>query len=276
MQIHVARHSAQLGVFAPEDIVAGLQSGRFHATDLAWRDGMQVWTPLGDWPEFRAAAMSPGVAPGPDQGAADTISPSAPSWEHGASWANYFKTIKEVALDPAGTFSNLRDGGYGRPIAFGYWSLLVPMICGGGLYFFISITRLVGEHGPAVFLGYYYGILFVYVCLAASLLLFPLTNLFASVVLRCLFLPWAQPAGYRQTYRTNVYLFGSFTPFILIPCLNYVAMPWFLASTIIAHSHVNRIAWWKVAISLVVFACLCVCGAYALLSFAVVAKNIAG
>lgn len=276
MAIHVVRNSERLGVCSAEEIVEGLKTGRFAASDLAWREGMVAWTPLGEWNEFRlAAAMSSRVAPVPDLGAADTISPSAPWWEHGASLANYFKTVKEVALDPAETFANLRDGGYGRPIAFGYCSLLLPMICGGGLYFFISITRLVGEYGPAVFVGYYAGILSVYVCLAASLLLFPLTNLFASFVLRCLFLPWAQTAGYRQTYRTNAYLFGSFIPFILIPCLNYVAMPWFLASAIIAHSQVHRIAWWKVTVSLVVIACLCVCGVYALL-FAAFLPRFAG
>ena len=45
MQIHVARNSAQLGIFAPEDIIAGLSSSRFLASDLAWRDGIScfVW-----------------------------------------------------------------------------------------------------------------------------------------------------------------------------------------------------------------------------------------
>ena len=64
MQIHVARNSAQLGIFAPEDIIAGLSSGRFLASDLAWRDGMPAWTPLGDWSEFRGAGVppSPGAA----------------------------------------------------------------------------------------------------------------------------------------------------------------------------------------------------------------------
>ena len=38
MQIHVARNSAQLGIFAPEEIIAGLQSGRFLASDLGWHD----------------------------------------------------------------------------------------------------------------------------------------------------------------------------------------------------------------------------------------------
>ena len=59
MQIHVARNSAQLGVFAPEEIIAGLQSGRFLASDLAWRDGMPAWTPLGDWSEFRGVGVPP-------------------------------------------------------------------------------------------------------------------------------------------------------------------------------------------------------------------------
>lgn len=64
MQIHVARHQQQLGVFAAEDIAAGLSSGRFHASDLAWREGMAAWTPLGDWPEFRGVGVpaSPGAA----------------------------------------------------------------------------------------------------------------------------------------------------------------------------------------------------------------------
>ncbi|NDB06779.1 MAG: DUF4339 domain-containing protein [Acidimicrobiia bacterium] len=59
MQIHVARNSAQLGIFTPEEIIAGLQSGRFHAADLAWREGMAAWTPLGDWSEFRGVGAPP-------------------------------------------------------------------------------------------------------------------------------------------------------------------------------------------------------------------------
>ena len=48
-----------------------------------------------------------------------------------------------------------------------------------------------------------------------------------------------------------------------------------LVAAIIAHAQVHRIAWWKVAISLVVIPCLCVCGIYAML-FAAVAKSFAG
>ena len=109
MQIHVARNSAQLGIFAPEDIIAGLSSGRFLASDLAWRDGMPAWTPLGDWSEFRGVGVpaSPGVAT-PDVPAASTV-----PWEQGKSLGSFFATIKAAVVNP----SVLSTGRY----AFGDW-----------------------------------------------------------------------------------------------------------------------------------------------------------
>jgi hypothetical protein len=89
MQIHVARNSAQLGIFAPEEIVAGLQSGRFLASDLAWRDGMAAWTPLGDLSEFRGVGVPP---PPPSSaspfGAKDEASLAMPSWEREPSFSS--------------------------------------------------------------------------------------------------------------------------------------------------------------------------------------------
>ena len=49
MQIHVARPPNQLGVFSQEEVVAGLQAGRFLPTDQGWREGMSAWTPLSQW-----------------------------------------------------------------------------------------------------------------------------------------------------------------------------------------------------------------------------------
>jgi len=109
MQIHVARNAAQLGIFSSEEIVAGLQSGRFHAADLAWRDGMTAWTPLGDWPEFRVAGMpaSPSATPG------EAPSVSIVPWEQGKSLGSFFATIKMAIANP----SALSTGRY----AFGDW-----------------------------------------------------------------------------------------------------------------------------------------------------------
>jgi hypothetical protein len=110
MQIHVARNSAQLGIFSSEEIIAGLQSGRFLASDLAWRDGMPVWTPLGDWSEFRDVGVPP---PSPGAMAAEPVAASTIPWEQGKSLGSFFVTIKVAIADP----SSLSTGRY----AFGDW-----------------------------------------------------------------------------------------------------------------------------------------------------------
>ncbi|MEI6793784.1 MAG: GYF domain-containing protein [Verrucomicrobiota bacterium] len=285
MQIHVARNSAQLGIFAPEEIVAGLQSGRFLASDLAWRDGMAAWTPLGDWSEFRGVGVPP---PPPSSaspfGAKDEASLAMPSWEREPSFSSYVATIKEVALDPVRTFANLRDGGYARPIAFSYWSLLPAWILGsllyGGLIFFMmsvgqgaslpkdpAMQWLSGTTpmAAAVIISGFLGVIFV---------LTPLLQFLGAAFTHLLLLPWRPSGSYAQTYRANAYASAAFMPFVFIPCLNYIAAPWQMVALIIAHSQVHRIAWWKVVISLVVIPCCCVCGFYAML-FATIANKFA-
>jgi hypothetical protein len=280
MQIHVARHQQQLGVFAAEDIAAGLSSGRFHASDLAWREGMAAWTPLGDWPEFRGAGLPP---PSPSGHAQSAEVPAMPSWERGASVGNFIATIKEVALDPVRTFANLRDGGFARPISFTYWSLLPAWLCGsllyGALFGFmatVGTAAIPGSDDP--FLTWIAGVgplvaaLVISAFLGVFFLFVPLFNFVGAGITHLLLLPWGPSGGYAQTYRANAYAYGAFMPFAFIPCLNYVAMPWQLVAAIIAHSQVHRIAWWKVVVSLVVIPCLCVCGIYAMLFAAIFGK----
>jgi len=285
MQIHVARSSAQLGIFAPEEIIAGLQSGRFVASDLAWRDGMPAWTPLGDWSEFRTvgAPASPAASA---FGAKDESSPAMPSWERGASVGNFIATIKEVALDPVRTFANLRDGDYARPISFTYWALLPAWLCGsllyGAIFGFIATVgtaTLPGSGGPLpawiIGVGPFMAALMISGALAVFFMFVPLLNFIGAAFTHVLLLPWKPAGTFAQTYRANAYAYGAFMPFAFIPCVNYVVMPWQLVAAIIAHSQVHRIAWWKVVISLVVIPCLCVCGMYAIL-FAAIAGQLAG
>jgi hypothetical protein len=273
MQIHIARNSAQLGIFGPEEIVAGLQSGRFHATDLAWREGMAAWTPLGDWSEFRGVGVPP---PSPSSGSRDESSLPMPSWERGASMANFIATIKEVALDPVRTFANLRDGGYSRPISFSYWSLLPAWVMGsllyGGLIFFVLSVGQASSlpKDPAMQwlsgTGAFAAAAIVSGLLGFAFLLAPLTQFIGAAITHLLLLPWKPAGSYAQTYRAGAYATAAFMPFAFVPCLNYVAMPWQLVALVIAHSQVHRIAWWKVVISLVVIPCCCVCGLYAMLA----------
>jgi len=286
MQIHVARSSAQLGIFAPEEIIAGLQSGRFVASDLAWRDGMAAWTPLGDWSEFRGVGVPPASPSARSAfGAKDESSPAMPSWERGASVGNFIATIKEVALDPVRTFANLRDGGYARPISFTYWSLLPAWLCGsilyGALFGFMAMAAKAQARGNDPFMSWINGVgplmaaLVISGALAVFFLFVPLFNFIGAAFTHVLLLPWKPAGSFAQTYRANAYAYGAFMPFVFIPCVNYVVMPWQLVAAIIAHSQVHRIEWWKVVISIVVIPCCCVCGLYALL-FASIARGFAG
>jgi hypothetical protein len=274
MQIHLARNAAQLGIFSSEEIIAGLQSGRFLASDLAWRDGMAAWMPLGDWPEFRGVGVPP---PSPRAQPAESGEPpqAMPSWERGASFAHFTATIKEVALDPVRTFANLRDGGFARPISFSYWALLPAWLLGSLMYgaivfFILSVGKAadrpndpamewlsgIGAPGAALAISGLLGIFF---------LLTPLFQFVGAGITHLLLLPWRPAGSYAQTYRANAYAYGAFMPFIFIPCLNYVVGPWQMVAAVIAHSQVHRIAWWKVVLSLIVVPCCCFCGIYAAL-----------
>lgn len=102
MQIHVARKSTQLGVFSAEEITEGLATGRFVATDLAWREGMASWLALGEWAEFRGvgAPASASVA-----GTDGVVPASTVPWEQGKSLGSFFATIKGAIISPRETLA---------------------------------------------------------------------------------------------------------------------------------------------------------------------------
>ncbi|MEI7603080.1 MAG: hypothetical protein WCJ77_05430 [Opitutae bacterium] len=120
MQIHVARASSSLGVFSVEDVVSGLQSGRFLMTDLAWREGMSTWVMLAQWSEFAGVlpAAPPDVVP-----QLNNISITVP-WEKSPSLGSYFETIKGALLSPYATFAS-GTFGFKQYIAFAYITALL-------------------------------------------------------------------------------------------------------------------------------------------------------
>ncbi len=99
--IHVARKTVQLGVFTPAEVVAGLASGRFLPTDLAWTNGLAAWKPLGEWPEF-AAAVAPAspvhVEPAPVVGEPLT-------WEKSKGLKSAWVSFTELLLRPSPTLT---------------------------------------------------------------------------------------------------------------------------------------------------------------------------
>jgi len=120
MQIHVARGSSSLGVFSVEEVVLGLQSGRFSMTDLAWREGMSTWVMLAQWSEFAGVlpAAPPDVVP-----QSNNLSVTVP-WEKSRSIGSYFETIKGALLSPYATFAS-GTFGFKQYIAFAYITALL-------------------------------------------------------------------------------------------------------------------------------------------------------
>ena len=130
MQIHVARDSSSLGVFSVEEVISGLQSGRFLMTDLAWREGMSSWVMLAQWSEFAGVlpAAPPDVVP-----QSNNLSITVP-WEKSPSLGSYFETIKGALLSPYATFAS-GTFGFKKYIIFAYITalLLVPFSIFGQL-----------------------------------------------------------------------------------------------------------------------------------------------
>jgi hypothetical protein len=131
MQIHVARGSSSLGVFSVEEVVSGLQSGKFLMTDLAWREGMSTWVMLAQWSEF--AGVLP-AAPPDVVTQSNNLSLTVP-WEKSRSIGSYFETIKGAILTPYSTFAS-GVFSFKDYITFGYITalFLIPLSIFGQLY----------------------------------------------------------------------------------------------------------------------------------------------
>ena len=255
MEIHIARDGSALGVFPEQEVREGLASGRFVASDLAWRPGMATWSPLGDWPEFSGLA-SPGMPTRPLDGV-------MPALERGPSFGAFFATLRDVILNPFRTFDALPRGEFGRVIGFQYAASIPAWICGsiiwtGLVAVMASVApsgeleefRQLGAGGPFA-VG-------AVMCLGLGcvLVLMPLFAFIGAGVIHLLLLPWSPAGGFAQTYRAYGYVNGAFLFFGFIPCVNYISGVWSFVSTIIALSRVHRIAWWKVLVSLVLPICV--------------------
>src|SRR5438067_968658 len=112
-QIHIGRGTTNLGVFNEEEIRQGLDSGRFFLTDLGWREGMEKWAPLSEFPEFARPSATP-LSMSPT--VPETPPPIAPGAEErtGLPWDQrqelglfnaWLATLKLVLFEPARAFS---------------------------------------------------------------------------------------------------------------------------------------------------------------------------
>jgi len=253
MEIHLARDGSALGVFTEAEVREGLAAGRFRGPDLAWRQGMATWTPLAEWTDFAGlASPAPLGLPVPLH--------VLPAWERGAGFRNFFGTLYDVILNPVATFDALPRGALGKVVGFQYAAGLPAWLCGSLIWAVIfsfiaalgsdAFSQIEGmEFGPVMFAAVWCGIL------GCAVVLLPLLTLVGAAFQHLVLLPWGPSGGFGQTYRVAGYVQGAFLPFTFIPCLNYLAGPWSLVTSIIGLSRAHRLAWWKVTLSILLLAC---------------------
>jgi len=141
MQIHVARPPAQLGVFSPEEVAAGLQSGRFLPTDQGWREGMSAWLPFSQWPEFQGMAAP--VPPAPVAQGFVLPGPSQLPWEQERSLGSAWRSVVALLTKPAEVLGDAR-------LEFGSTLLLVWFVTAVGAIFTVIGGVVYAEQLAAV------------------------------------------------------------------------------------------------------------------------------
>ncbi len=118
-RIHIARNRQSLGQFSPDDVAEGLQTGEFLPTDLAWREPMEAWKPLGEFTDL--PAVEPVLVPPvlEDVPVAPGVL-SEPAWERRAElgwFSAMYQTVQQVFSTPTSTFQAMKqEGGFGSPL----------------------------------------------------------------------------------------------------------------------------------------------------------------
>ena len=127
-RIHIARNRQSLGQFSPEEVAEGLQAGEFVSTDLAWREPMESWKPLGEFtglPAVEIALVPPALA----EAVAAPAELVEPAWERRVElgmFAAIYLTVQQVFSHPTATFQTMKQqGGFGTPL--GLYVLLLTL-----------------------------------------------------------------------------------------------------------------------------------------------------
>lgn len=109
--IHLGRSGSRLGTFSEAEVRQGLATGRFFLTDLAWKEGMENWAPLSQFPEL----LSPPPLPDEPAEPAEPVEPQ-PAQPDGLPWdrrkeIGFFNAFGQTAglvlLNPAAAFSRM-------------------------------------------------------------------------------------------------------------------------------------------------------------------------
>lgn len=265
--IHIARNHQSLGSFNEESVREGLQSGRFSSGDLAWREGMAGWKPLGEMaPLWGLDASTPIPASEPAElmpgGGGEGLMPAWEERETLGILPSIARTVKAVLNRPSETFAGMkRTGGLAGPLL--YFVMLSSAMFAVSVCYQIAATCLNPRVFPPQFdhaaRGGYV------VAVVGSILISPalyVVSAFLSsgVTHLCIMLVSGAIRPFETTFRVFCYAIASAAVMDVVPLFgSLVGMIWGGYCLIIGLREAHGIQGWKATLAVILPGLLC-CG----------------
>ena len=224
MKIHLSRAGQSLGQFTPEELRGGYTGGKFLPSDLAWRDGMVSWRPLGEVIDELAPAGAPAEAA---TGEAQPL--AGPPWEFRGERGvlpALLETIRLFLLEPTSTFKTMgRTGGLGAPL---FYYVILGSVAGMAAIFYQAVWQSVGttdSSGSEAMLASWMS---SPVIIGASIVMLPLYVIFEAffsslLTHGALLLVGGARRPFQATFRVVSYAGGSSYVLQLLPLIGVLA-----------------------------------------------------
>lgn len=234
-QIHIARSETKLGIFSEEEVREGLRTGRFASTDLAWREGMTSWLPVGQM-DLGAANVPPPSGEPQSSGTMPVGHSTGAVIANGLPWDRrqelgifpaFFETLKLVLLNPTTAFSAMKtEGGLSEPLIYAVIGASVGFIVYFLFSLFMSSFGLMGNRNAfagvlGVGVGAVIFVVFMPVLIAIGLFI-------GSAILHlCLTLVGGARRPFEATFRVVCFAAGSAYPLMIVPlCGGFISSIW--------------------------------------------------
>jgi hypothetical protein len=276
--IHIARNHQPFGTFSEEDLREGIVSGRFVSSDLAWREGMAEWKPLGEmapqWGmETPAPALTPAVKGDAETTPAVTGEGTEPAWEERERigfFSAIAQTVSAVLMRPSPTFAAMKQsGGLANPLL--YFVLLSSAMFAVSALYQMGATSMNPEafakglpHASKTAFS---------VALIGSILISPalyVVSAFLSsgITHLCLRILGGATRPFETTFRVICYAQASAMVFNLLPlCGGLIGVVWGAYCIIIGLKETHRTSGLKAALAITLPGLLC-CGGLLLIATA--------
>lgn len=276
--IHIARNHQPFGTFSEEDLREGIVSGRFVSSDLAWREGMAEWKPLGEmapqWGmETPAPALTPVATVSTETVPAVSGDGTEPAWEE-RERIGFFpaiaQTISAVLMRPSPTFAAMKQsGGLANPLL--YFVLLSSTMFAVSALYQMGATSM----NPEVFAkGLPHASKTAFsVALIGSILISPALYVVSAFISSgithlCLRILGGATRPFETTFRVICYAQASAMVFNLLPlCGGLIGVIWGAYCIIIGLKETHRTSGLKATLAITLPGLLC-CGGLLLIATA--------